>query len=126
DIVDGAVRSVAFLAPTLTGWLLPLYEAALLTARLDPAVQVALITPEHTPLALFGARSSAAVTRALADAGVEFIGGRQASVSDGSIVLPGAPATAIPVDRIVSLPLVRGPRLVGVPEAGIFGLIPID
>jgi sulfide:quinone oxidoreductase len=126
DIGDGAVRSVAFVAPTLTGWLLPLYEAALLTARLDPAVRVTLITPEETPLTVFGARASADVARALADAGVEFIGGRQAGVKGGAVVLRGAPEATIAADRIVSLPLVRGPRLVGVPETGLYGLIPID
>ena len=38
EILAGTVRSVAFVAPTLTGWLLPLYEAALLTARLGARV----------------------------------------------------------------------------------------
>jgi sulfide:quinone oxidoreductase len=126
DIGRGAVASVAFVAPTLTGWLLPLYEAALLTARLDPALRVALISSEETPLALFGPRNSAEVMRELAAAGVEFIGGRQANLADGAIVLPGTPPTTIKADRIVSLPLVRGPRLPGVPEAGLYGLIPVD
>ena len=40
EILAGAVRSVAFVAPTLTGWLLPLYEAALLTARLGARVSL--------------------------------------------------------------------------------------
>ena len=103
------MRSVAFVAPTLTGWLLPLYEAALLTARLG--ARVSLHTPEETPLEMFG---DAAVARALADAGVEFLGGRR----------PGAPEPD--ADRIVSLPLVRGPELPGVPTTGLYGLIPID
>ena len=109
EILAGGVRSVAFVAPTLTGWLLPLYEAALLTARLG--AQVSLHTPEATPLELFG---DAAVGRALAEAGVEFLGGRRT----------GAPAPA--ADRIVSLPLVRGPRIPGVPTTGLYELIPVD
>ena len=32
----------------------------------------------------------------------------------------------IPVDRIVSLPLVRGPRIDGVPVTGVYSLIPVD
>ncbi len=111
EILAGAVRSVAFVAPTLTGWLLPLYEAALLTARLDPDVRVSLLTPEQEPLEMFG---DGAVARALADAGVEFLGGRR----------PDAPAPD--ADRIVSLPLMRGPRIEGVPTTGLYGLIPID
>ncbi len=126
DIGRGAVGSVAFVAPTLTGWLLPLYEAALLTARLDPRLRIALISAEEAPLSLFGERATADVARALGAAGIEFIGGRQAQVTDGAIVLRGAPPATIAADRIVSLPLVRGPRLPGVPETGLYGLIPID
>ena len=33
DLERGAVRRVAFVAPSLAGWTLPLYELALLTAR---------------------------------------------------------------------------------------------
>jgi sulfide:quinone oxidoreductase len=109
EILTGGVRNVAFVAPTLTGWLLPLYEAALLTARLG--ARVSLHTPEQSPLELFG---DAAVDRALAAAGVEFLGGRR----------PGAPAPE--ADRIASLPLVRGPRIEGVPTTGLYDLIPID
>ena len=41
DLGRGAVRRVAFVAPSLAGWTLPLYELALLTAR---TVAVAGIT----------------------------------------------------------------------------------
>ncbi len=109
EILDGRVRTVAFVAPTLTGWLLPLYEAALLTARLG--ARVSLHTPEETPLEMFG---DAAVARALADAGVEFVGGRR----------PGAPQPV--ADRVVALPLIRGPRIPGVPTTGLYELIPVD
>ena len=102
------LASVAFVAPLLTGWLLPLYEAALLTARLGP--RVTLTTPEQTPLQAFGAGASAEVARALDEAGIEFRTGTH-------------PPDA---DRIVSLPLLRGPQLPGVPETGLYGLIPID
>jgi sulfide:quinone oxidoreductase len=112
EIVRGDVRSVAFVAPTLTGWLLPLYEAALLTARLG--ADVSLITAEERPLALFGAAASEAVENELTEAGVSFLGGRRA-----------IPEWISP-DRVVSLPLIRGPRIDGVPTAGMYGLIPVD
>src|SRR4051812_31302290 len=122
EIGRGEVRSVAFVAPTTTGWLLPLYEAALLTARMD--ARVSLVTAEEAPLAVFGAAASAAVARELQAAGVAFAGGRQATVAGGAVVIPGAPPIA--ADRIVSLPLLRGPRIPGVPETGLYGLIPVD
>ena len=121
----GVVRSVAFVAPLLTGWLLPLYEAALLTASRDP-VRVSLVTPEQQPLELFGDEASASVARALDAAGIEFIGAQQANVSAGTVWLPGHSRGSLSADRIVSLPLARGPRLPGVPATGVYGLIPVD
>lgn len=125
EIAQGLVRSVAFVAPTLTGWLLPLYEAALITAHAGPAT-VSVITPEQRPLELFGADASATVARMLDDAGIEFVGGQQADVSAGAVLLSGRPGRSLAADRIVSLPLVRGPKIPGIPEAGMFGLIPVD
>ena len=63
----------------MTGWLLPLYELALMTARelarsnVD-GVHLRLLTPEARPLALFGDRDSQEHRRLLAAAGIEFIG----------------------------------------------------
>jgi sulfide:quinone oxidoreductase len=123
DVRRGEVSSVAFVAPTLTGWMLPLYEAALLTARLGDRVRVSLVTAEEAPLALFGPQASADVAAALDAAGVEFVGGRQARVNGNAVVTPGRELAA---DRIVSLPLIRGPRIPGVPESGVYGLIAVD
>ena len=121
----GVVRSVAFVAPTKTDWLLPLYEAALLTASGDP-VRVSLVTPEEQPLELFGAEASATVARALDAAGIEFVGAQSADVSAGTVWLPGHARGSLSADRIVSLPLARGPRLPGVPATGLYGLVPVD
>ena len=114
---------MAFLAPTLTGWLLPLYEGALLTARLRDALPVSLISTEERPLGVFGADASAKVEAALRDAGVQFITGHRLDVARGAVLVSGA---TIAADRIVSLPLIRGPRIAGVPETGPYGLIPVD
>jgi sulfide:quinone oxidoreductase len=126
EIRHGVVHSLAFVAPTSTDWLLPLYEAALITANGGDPVRVSLITPEQRPLELFGASGSAAVARALQNAGIEFVGGQQAVVSDGSVLLRGHPRRSVSVDRIIALPLVRGLRIPGVPATGVFGLIPVD
>ena len=58
---SGQAHSVTFAAPSTTGWLLPLYELALMTARelarshVD-GVRLRLLSPEDRPLALFGDR----------------------------------------------------------------------
>lgn len=122
----GEVERVVFVAPTLTGWLLPLYEAALLTAHALPALDLTLITTEERPLALFGARASEAVGAALERSGVRFLGGRHTDVQDGAVVARGVSTEVLPADRVFSLPLLRGPGIAGVPETGVYRLIAVD
>jgi sulfide:quinone oxidoreductase len=120
------VERIAFVAPATTGWLLPLYEAALITANASAPVTATLITPERRPLELFGPAAAAAVTRALDEAGIEFVGSRYASVAGGTVALMHPGGRSIAVDRVVALPLVRGVRIDGVPAVGVSGLIPVD
>ena len=113
---SGEARSVAFVAPSTTGWLLPLYELALMTARElarsnVEGVQLRLLSPEDRPLALFGDQGSQSAGRLLAAAGIEFIG----STAD--------PAAA---DYVVTLPLLRGPELAGVPTTPPDGFVAVD
>jgi sulfide:quinone oxidoreductase len=120
DIERGAVRRVAFVAPSLAGWALPLYELALLTARSAAAlgitdVRFALVTPESRPLAIFGGDASAAAAHLLEAAGVEFIGDTHADVRPGAVFVR-RDGRSVAVDRVVALPLVCGPHLQGVPS----------
>ena len=125
----GEGHSVAFVAPTMTGWLLPLYELALMTAReLDRGdvfdVDLRILTPEDRPLALFGGPVSQAIGRMLSAAGVEFIRASFAKVDGGGLTYAaiGQPAS----DYVVTLPLLSGPGLAGVPASEPHGLIPVD
>ena len=105
DIRRGTVRSVAFVAPSTTGWLTALYEAALLTANAGSDIEVSLVTPESSPLQHFGPQASTAVAQALDAAGIVF-------------------RDDLPVaDRVVTVPMLRGPRIDGVPVTGPYGLI---
>ena len=57
------------------GWLLPLYELALLTAHEFPdGPDVVVVTHEPRPLDVFGPIASDALARLLDRAGIEFIG----------------------------------------------------
>jgi sulfide:quinone oxidoreductase len=125
----GAVRRVAFVAPTVAGWTLPIYELALLTARRGAArgaqAELFLITPEERPLAVFGSMPSRMVSELLARAGVQFIGSTQVEVAEQNVRLQ--PGGRLLTDvRVVALPLVRGPQLEGVPAEPAFGFIPVD
>ena len=132
ELVDGvergAVRRVAFIAPTSIGWTLPIYELALMTARAARRSQIdaelVLITREDRPLAVFGTQPSRTAAQWLRASGVEFIGAARADVRPGVVLLePGQ--RSVPTDGVVALPLVRGTRLEGVP-ADEFGFIPVD
>ena len=129
ELERGDVRRIAFVAPTVVGWTLPIYELALLTARHGTTRalprELTLVTPEARPLALFGERASAAVAELLAAAEVEFIGASQVEIGRGAVrLLPSG--REIGAERVVALPLVRGPQLDGVPAEPDFGFVPVD
>src|SRR6266702_6575207 len=70
ELASDGPSQLVFAVPGGTGWALPLYELALLTAQFfdDRGVQgidVALVTHEAAPLALLGPEASGAVGRLL-------------------------------------------------------------
>jgi sulfide:quinone oxidoreductase len=121
DIEQGYVRRLAFLVPPGPAWPLPAYELALMTARMaydaQTGPQITLITPEVTPLAVFGRAASTAVAAELAEAKVGFHGCSYAEIERGhaaTLVLhPGM--RRIEVDRVVALPRLHGRAPAGVP-----------
>jgi sulfide:quinone oxidoreductase len=129
DVEMGIARRIAFVVPAGVAWSLPLYELALMTARrafeMNMEVELTLITPEDRPLAVFGAAAAADVEDRLQNAGITLHPRTIAEIpAKGQIVLrPGA--ERIECDRIIALPVSRGPGLKGLPaDAG--GFIPID
>jgi sulfide:quinone oxidoreductase len=129
-LLSGEVRSAAFVAPTMTGWLLPLYELALMTARelarnKVEGAQLRLVTPEDRPLTLFGDQGSESIGRLLAAAGIEFIGATRTTVRGDDLAL-GTTGESVAVDCAVTLPLMRGPGLAGVPATQPDDFIPVD
>jgi sulfide:quinone oxidoreductase len=116
---SGEARSVAFVAPSTTGWLLPVYELALMTARElarsnVEGVELRLLSPEDRPLAVFGDQGSRSTGRLLAAAGIEFVGSTAATEQSA------------PADYTVTLPLLRGADLAGVPTTPPDGFVPVD
>ncbi|MBV9195902.1 MAG: NAD(P)/FAD-dependent oxidoreductase, partial [Solirubrobacterales bacterium] len=123
----GDARSAAFVAPSMTGWLLPLYELALMTAH-DLArnnvegVHLSLVTSETRPLAVFGEEGSEIVARLLEEAGIEFIG----AAGGTQEVMVGASGAPLAGDYLVTLPVLRGPTINGVPGTRDLNFIPVD
>jgi sulfide:quinone oxidoreductase len=127
DIEEGYEDSVAFVVPDGVAWSLPLYELALMTARqvrgMGQDVELMLATPEPAPLAVFGPEASAAVAAMFAAADVALHCGMPVTVGRRSVRV--GTDDAIEVDRIVSLPILDGPHLPGVP-ANAEGFIGVD
>jgi sulfide:quinone oxidoreductase len=129
DVGAGAVRRVVFAVPEGVTWPLPLYELALQTAAHIDAHHIygstlTFVTPERSPLELFGAKASAEVERLLASRGIRLVTAAvPKSLVRGELTLEGG--DAVPAERVVSLPRLFGPELEGVPRDED-GFIPTD
>ena len=127
DVEEGYSHRVTFIAPAQAFWPLPIYELALLTAEraheMNATVDIAIVSPETAPLALFGAGISSELSRLLSAAGIAFHGSSFAQyANDRLTLLPGG--VELPAGRVVSLPLLDGPPITGVP-ADPHGFIPV-
>jgi sulfide:quinone oxidoreductase len=117
EIHDGTVQRLAFAASGGTSWTLPLYELALLTAahtsEWAAELELRIFSPEESPLGLFGARASQATSDLLQEKGIEWVKGHPAAIEGGNLrVVPGG---LWPVDRVVALPVLAGPKVGGLP-----------
>ncbi|MEO8968961.1 MAG: FAD-dependent oxidoreductase [Solirubrobacteraceae bacterium] len=130
DLEEHWTSSVAFVVPPGTTWPLPLYELALMTARDVQAMgiddtRLHLITPEATPLAIFGPHASQAVATMLDRAGVSFVGDTHAQqTADGRLALLPSDEL-LDADRVVALPTIEGTQIPGVP-GDERGFTPVD
>jgi sulfide:quinone oxidoreductase len=129
DVEAGSIGRIVVAVPGGSSWALPPYELALLLATHATehrvAIELTIVSPEETPLAIFGAEASQAVEDLLADRGVRFLG-KTAAVAvrrDGSLALRFA--GAIKADRVVATPQLRGQSITGVP-GGKWGFVPTD
>lgn len=126
---SGEIDSIAFAVPAGAGWALPLYELALLARahlvdRGSPGIRISIVTPEDSPLGLFGRTASAAVQELLDARGIELhLGTAPLSFRDGALAV--APAGIVAADRAVALPRLEGPRLHGILHDSS-GFIPTD
>ena len=116
--LDGVTTRLAFVVPPGPGWSLPAYELALWSADgltragVRENVSLCLVTPEERPLGIFGRRVGDLVARELADAGIDLhTGCTIGRWAWGMLEL--IPSGVIPVDRVVALPLLRGPAIPG-------------
>ncbi len=127
---DGGPQTIGFVVPAGVAWALPLYEIALMTARRVRELglhdtQLKLITPEETPLAIFGSDASDAVADLLAARRIEVESNAQfVAEEDGALrIEPGN--RRIEAQLVIALPEMSGPEIDGLPSDRR-GFIPID
>ncbi len=120
DVEGGYVHKLAFVAPGRMAWPLPLYELALMTAgrAYDMGIELrtTIVTPEDSPLAIFGSSASSTVAELLADANVETINSAYAEVPSSREVVINPGDRRFEVDRVIALPRASPPGHVG-PQA---------
>lgn len=119
DVEGGYLKSIAFVSPGRMAWPLPLYELALMTARraydMNVDLQVSIVTPEDSPLAIFGANASSAVAAALASSNIQIITSSYADVPCSGEVAINPGDRHLHVDRVIALPELYGPSVRGIP-----------
>ena len=129
DVEDGYVKRVAFVVHPDVSWPLPLYELALMTAeRADDMcahVELTLVTPEASPLELFGPDIARDVGELLDAAGIALRTSTRADVPKSNVVELRPANERLHVDRVVTLPTLAGPRIDGLPHDGA-GFLPVD
>lgn len=111
-------------------WSLPAYELALLSRRRAEelglaGIRLRLITPERSPLAVFGAVVGEAVRRLLNDRGIAFVAATEViQPQAGSLhTMPGR--EQLDPESLIALARIEGPTLAGLPTDAD-GFIPVD
>jgi sulfide:quinone oxidoreductase len=129
DVEGGYIQSLAFVSPGRMAWPMPLYELALMTAGraydMDEEVAITIVTPEESPLAIFGAAASEAVGELLERSQIHVITSAYAEIPRAGelIITPGD--RHLHVNRVIALPELYGPGVRGIPLAE-HGFIPVD
>jgi sulfide:quinone oxidoreductase len=120
DVSSRRAHRLVFAVPSGTGWALPVYELALLTAshleaRGREGVELTLVTPETSPLALFGRAASDTVGGLLEQRGISVAcGAHPVEYADGELKATGG--ISLRADRVVTVPRLRGPKIAGLPS----------
>lgn len=129
ELGAGAIRRLVFAVPSPHAWSLPVYElalqSALYAARQSAEAEIVLVTPERTPLAVFGAHASRVVADLLRERDIRFMGGciPHSVCSGGALALQFN--SPVPADRVVAIPELHGPRIGGMPSSWS-GFTPTD
>jgi sulfide:quinone oxidoreductase len=131
DIEEGYAKSIAFLLPDGPVYPLPLYELALMTAERAHSMgfdqlEMSMVTPEVSPMAIFGRAASDAVAHLLERAGITVYSSALAQVPAARHVIVQPQGVELHPGPVIAIPRVAGPGIRGLAGTGENGFIPID
>lgn len=131
DVEEGYSKSIAFLLPDGPVWPLPLYELALMTAERGYSMgidqlELSVVTPEVSPMAIFGSAASDATAEKLERAGITVYSSALAEVPASGRVIVQPQGVELHPGRIVATPRIVGPGIRGLVGGASHGFIPID
>ncbi len=127
------LRHLVFAMPASHSWSLPLYELAFLAAARQSGeafrnrrTRLSIVTPEDSPLRVFGRGASEAVAALLEERQIEVrTATHPISFDRERNLLTIAPGNAIGAEGVIGLPRMEGRRFAGIPhDHG--GFIPTD
>lgn len=129
DLRLGRLRHLVLTMPAGHGWVLPLYELALLAAnvrdkRARDRARVTVVTPEQRPLEIFGPRAARLTSALLAERRIDLVTGAR-PIGFGAGRLRIDPGEDIEADAAIALPRLEGRRIGGIPYDGD-GFIAVD
>jgi sulfide:quinone oxidoreductase len=130
DLEQGYVSSIALVVPPAGSWSLPVYELALMLAKYAADVQfpqtaIHVVTPESAPLAVFGPQVGGAVEALLTRNGIRLHLDAYATIERSGRIAIAPGDRRLEVQRIVSLPIIIGRPIAGVPSDA-HGFTPVD
>jgi sulfide:quinone oxidoreductase len=122
DVEEGYVKRLVFAVPSGSTWPLPIYELALMLAErayeMCATLELHVITPERAPLAIFGPKAAVEVTKLLDEAGVTVHTGTGAELLTQGRLRITDTGEQLEFDRLVTLAILTGPAIDGLPADG--------
>jgi sulfide:quinone oxidoreductase len=120
DLRLGRLQRLALTMPAGHGWVIPLYELALLASSVlektaNDRTRITVVTPEGAPLEIFGPRAAEQTSALLAERRIDVIAGaRPVGFAAGRLRIDSG--ADVEADAVITLPRLEGRRIDGVPH----------
>ncbi|MDQ1719006.1 MAG: sulfide:quinone oxidoreductase [Pseudonocardiales bacterium] len=126
----GDIGNLAFILPDGPTWPLPLYELALLTAQHardgNRRLEITFVTADPRPLHAFGGDAGEAMTRLLQQAGITLYTDSSGDIPEAGHLILRPSGRELHPDRIVTLPVITGPNIRGIPGFALDRFLHVD